>query len=331
MNNARKGCLHRYGVAFCTLYVVLFGVYLIGRAVWGDGVLVWAIFNNAMLWGFAALAVITLLAVLLRAPRVVALGFVLLVIGLVHYGPRWTPKTVTPSDDTFTAVSLNILAANDDFARVEDVIRQLDADVLVLQEVTDTAQDILIPVLNDLYPYQTTAETAEPPTMARALVLSKFAFAEPPQVFEPYARVVLNTGERQLAFYGVHLSWPFTPISDDMPFVFSEHRDYDLTRLLAQADSETLPTLILGDVNVSDDSPAYDRFAAMGWYDAQRTIGVGLGLTWGPIRDDGVRFAPKLLRLDYAFYREGLRPVSIESGPPTGSDHRPLVVRMARD
>ncbi len=81
------------------------------------------------------------------------------------------------------------------------------------------------------------------------------------------------------------------------------------------------PGLVVGDFNLVVESPRF-RGDWSAWRDTFEEIGVGTGHTWHS-RWYG-------LRIDHVLHDTRWRPVSIEIGPPVGSDHRALLVELAR-
>lgn len=84
----------------------------------------------------------------------------------------------------------------------------------------------------------------------------------------------------------------------------------------------TPPEVVVGDFNLVVES---SRFRADWghWRDAFEAIGSGTGHTW--------RSRWYGLRIDHVLYRDAWRPVSFEIAPPMGSDHRALLVELARE
>ncbi len=77
--------------------------------------------------------------------------------------------------------------------------------------------------------------------------------------------------------------------------------------------------MLVGDFNTVDREVGYAELSA-GLTDAQRSVGVGPGLTWRPEEIEWLPFG--LLRIDAVFSGNGVVPLSV--GPdctPRGSDH----------
>lgn len=107
---------------------------------------------------------------------------------------------------------------------------------------------------------------------------------------------------------------------------------YDETRrntfihnLLAIIEAETLPYIVAGDFNTSDNALIYPEIAAL-MRDSFREAGVGMGATW-PVALSGLQ---TLLRIDYVWHSADLHTLTAATGPPLGSDHLPLLVTLVK-
>jgi len=98
-------------------------------------------------------------------------------------------------------------------------------------------------------------------------------------------------------------------------------RDRELERAAQRATFGGQPTVLLGDLNVSPDAPAFPRLLADG--DLRDALASG---GWRPTwRAD---FWPLALRIDHVLASPSLCVVSSEVGPDIGSDHRPVRVTL---
>jgi hypothetical protein len=76
---------------------------------------------------------------------------------LIYYGPYLLPKgESTPTDaDTLTVMTFNIqIPPPNEVASVVEIIRQADADIVGIQELSSTAATAFEAKLRNLYPYQ---------------------------------------------------------------------------------------------------------------------------------------------------------------------------------
>ena len=117
-----------------------------------------------------------------------------------------------------------------------------------------------------------------------------------------------------------------------LPAYDTARRNAEVRRLTEIVDSVRGPLLVTGDFNMTEYSADYHAMRArLG--DAFRAAGRGLGLTF-PRPRSYPRELPApwpVVRLDYVWHSEELRPLDAHVGSSGGSDHRPVIVRVAPD
>lgn len=273
---------------------------------------------------------LALLAALLRLPRA---ALALLPVGLafgVIYGPWFAPRPVPPSipTDALIVYTHNLHAMVDDLDDAEAGIRASRADVVALQELTEPAAATLGAALGDIYPYQE-LHTVDSSTRGGG-ILSRWPLREA-EVWASSAlqmRAVIERPGGDFAFYGLHPPPPhwFLRAFDDSA------RRAALDSAFERVAQETLPVVLAGDFNLTDQTSDYQRVLAHGLTDSFRAAGWGLGLTFGDFRRT---FAPLVLlppfiRIDYVFAGAGFVPLEASVGPSAlGSDHYPLRAVLA--
>ncbi len=135
-----------------------------------------------------------------------------------------------------------------------------------------------------------------------------------------WARIELPDGS-QAVFVTVHLTWPFPGATQDC-------QRRGLSRALLQWPQDTL--VVMGDFNAA--APAFaltrlDRDLRL----ERRSVGIATFPAEGRFEQAGwgtPPFAPMLLGIDHIFAGTAWQTVSIEAGPNTGSDHRPLLATL---
>jgi endonuclease/exonuclease/phosphatase (EEP) superfamily protein YafD len=212
--------------------------------------------------------------------------------------------------------------------------------VILLQEAGRLDPDTAFAPLRDEYPHLVDL------TGTTLIMLSRFPVNGAQTVdlggwFIDRAEVETEIGS--LAVYNVHMDWPLGDesqvpalLSGTMFDLFSYYSETNRNRLihslLAILSEETLPYVVAGDFNTSDNSLIYSEIAAvMG--DSYRETNTGLGNTFPAAGgDDPIpALVPALLRLDYIWHSDALRAISSEIGPNLGSDHLPVIATLAFD
>jgi hypothetical protein len=135
-------------------------------------------------------------------------------------------------------------------------------------------------------------------------------------------------GGDTIAVAGIHLETPRKGLSSlryggnagRMP-VNILIRDVGAERVSRWIMNDTRNLVIAGDFNMPVESRIYRRYFG-GCTNAFSTIGAGFGWT-RVLRHFSAR-------IDHVLTCGGWRPLHVEIGPPLGSDHRPVIVDLAR-
>ncbi|MFN8374378.1 MAG: endonuclease/exonuclease/phosphatase family protein [Anaerolineae bacterium] len=242
----------------------------------------------------------------------VLVGFVWL------YGHILLPERLPaiPEGTQITVLTYNISLRDRGMDQEAALIREANADVVALQEVSERAGEYFDAELADLYPYRAIHGSDSPPGQA---VLSRYPIVEDMtwEVERMHQRVVLDVNEQQVTFYNVH------------PVHFNLDRDHvvnfeaqlrEVEDILARTAEETNPMLIVGDFNTTDQSAIYESFASV-YSDSFLEVGSGFGLTFPSNLP--------LARLDYIFHTEAFTALDAEVWESSGgSDHYPVFARL---
>ncbi len=313
------------------LYGVGVSLYVLAFAALGER-WAWIAFANNFLpwWALGGLvAGIIALGSRWRWP-LLALQVPVIVAFVLLYGELLLPPepATTPAGPRFTAVSFNIIGVQSDPAAIAATIRELDADIVGLQEVAPESSAWLKRELADMYPYQAHYPL---PTVQGVALLSRYPIGEQ-RAFTPLRRSPLQlraevdvTG-RPVAVYVIHLTPPGNKL---LPVIYTtERRDRELAMLQSEyLAREEGPVIVLGDFNMTDLSTSY-RTMAEQFNDAFRAAGRGFGFTFPA----GYAFGamPRLLRIDYVWYTDDLTALAARAGSDSGtSDHYPVIADLA--
>ncbi len=260
---------------------------------------------------------------------------------ITAYGPSFVPRAtpaIASSGESISLLTYNLHAEEHVLGGMVNLIRESDADVVALQELSYPAASRFAQELKDIYPYQ----MLHPQHYANAGqgVLSRY-----PIVSDTYwrhhlypdmlghMRVEIDFKGTKITLYNTH---PLRPVMRGLSFDDAPRR-MEITDLLQRTSNDSGPILIAGDFNMPDQTDDYRRMVAS-FNDTYREIGWGLGLTFpdsNPVTpaDDMVRRdlpLPLLFRLDYVFHNEDWLPLEARVWPTTGgSDHHPVFVRLA--
>lgn len=130
----------------------------------------------------------------------------------------------------------------------------------------------------------------------------------------PSIEGIVDIEGRRVRLLGLHTRWPVLPEVARM-------RDAALVGAAGIARDSDLPVILLGDLNLTPDSPEFTRLL-----DESALRDVVSGRRWRPTWQAG--FWPLALRIDHVLVSPQLCVEAVEVGPSIGSDHRPVIARL---
>jgi endonuclease/exonuclease/phosphatase (EEP) superfamily protein YafD len=214
-----------------------------------------------------------------------------------------------------TVMSINVEQSNSRYRAFHALVRTHSPDVLVLTEITRRWVRALEPLF-EAYPHQ----LLEPRRNGGEgiAVLSRVPVKRArivPLLSMPAADLVLDVGGRDVRLFGVHLRSP-----PGAPSLDERNRQIDALGSLVTADSGA--RIVAGDFNSTPFSPYLaDWLRKTGLEDAAR--GRGYVYTWPA-------FLPILgIPIDHFFLSEDFQVLEFRRLPAFGSDHYPILVRLA--
>ena len=328
--HARRSWLGRLIIALAGRYGLGLALYLVLRLLLGDSLWWLALLNNFMPYYFVPPLVFIPLLLLIHARRMAVRLLPLLLIALWLYGPYWLPKSTGVADESqLKLVTFNIQLAIPDLDVIGDWLKSTEADVILLQELGPGNSIRIFDLLSDTYPYTVDLVGTTQSALSRLPIVDSERIDMGGWFGD---RLVLDVEGESLAVYNIHMPVPYATDDpalqgEDVP-ILSIVQAYDETwrntiirNFLNRLNDETLPYIVAGDFNTSDNAVIYAELASR-MRDSFREVGTGLGVSW-PANGG---WLPPLLRLDYVWHSEGLRALSAELGPRLGSDHLPLIV-----
>jgi endonuclease/exonuclease/phosphatase (EEP) superfamily protein YafD len=224
----------------------------------------------------------------------------------------------------------NVRSSNRDVGAVAAVIASESPDLVVVRELEPAMASALEPRLVNDYPHYR-IEPGIGGFWSRYEILAYETW----QLSEDRAywaqRMTLDVEGRRLTVVGVHLRYgPVlqgvqmlgTPLVMPVGRAGGSYTDVDnLVERLEEVDG---PLIVMGDFNMTDQQGAYAGLLQH-LRDSHRESGWGMGFTQAPLH----RIKLAMLRIDYVFYSPDLVSLSTRVGRYGGSDHRPVVARLA--
>ncbi len=322
-------------LALINAYGLSVAGFLLLRALIGESWNLIALFNSIAHLLFLPAILLLPLALLLRRRFTLLLLAPALLAFLVAYGPAFMPRTAlaAPDSDTLSVLTYNLKFQAHDLDAALHVIREADADLVALQELSEPMAQQFAVVFADIYPYQALHTRPDQGVVGQG-VLSRYPIIEDEywRIHMAMQRVTVDLNGQTVTLYNAH---PMQPISRDG----FDRRGEEISDLLARAITETNPVILAGDFNMSDQSADYGR-VTMHYQDAYRASGWGLGFTFpvtsphsgGQAAPSLFRFVPPLVRLDYVFHDNTFTSQEARVWPDAGgSDHLPVFVVLGME
>ncbi len=247
-------------------------------------------------------------------------------IGFVFvWGDMFIPNTETiPGEDDipFRVLSYNMNAGNSRVDAYVNMITEIDADIVLLQELHYPQADILAQVFSEQYPFM----AFHPGSAPGQGIMSRYPIEEdeywqsdflPHSLGHQRAKIRIND-ETSFVIYNVHPGHPGMQGDIFNP----EYRSLEIADLLERTSQESLPVILAGDFNMPDLSEDY-RSIRVNFGDTFRDAGYGMGWTFPfiPVQGQNLSF----LRLDYIFYDTNFKVQNATIySELTGSDHKAL-------
>ena len=275
---------------------------------------------GALLWALAG--VFTLVGAagrwrLLALPC--ALGLALHLAWAAAYLPGTPPQ---PTASTLRVAALNTLYGKSDVTVAAQRLREADADVIVLLEVSDPfVETPALAGLLDQYPYRlgrTASGKVGYDDASATLVVSRRPMTELAQLDSAFDQFVLRTSTvdgRDVTVLAVH---PMNMV----PGTALWRREAE-TVAAAVRDHRTDPLVVIGDLNATRENATYPIMAA-GLTDAVRQSGAGWQPTFG-----GSMALPPLIAIDHALVNDQVVAHGFSTFAVPGSDHRGIVVDVS--
>ncbi|MDY7100539.1 MAG: endonuclease/exonuclease/phosphatase family protein [Actinomycetota bacterium] len=258
-----------------------------------------------------------------RSQRVLtAVGVVLMVAHVAWTVPeiaRGRPDAVPDGAVTVRLVTSNVYEANPTPERLAAHLLDVDADLVLLQELTPELLDTFEAAgLTDGYPHR----VLDPlPGAQGSGILSRLPLDDG-RAFAvagwPMTTALVTVGDAEVRVVNVHAA---APLSDEN----AARWERQLDELAGARDLGGDHVVLAGDFNATLQHAPLRGLLDADFREAYREAGRGLGATW-PV--GLVPLVGPLIRIDHVFVTPGLGVADIGLGSGHGSDHRPVVVDL---
>lgn len=237
----------------------------------------------------------------------------MLVIAPVYFGPDF----VKPVNPTVRALLINVNVFNDQYERVRNLVKETDADFIVVQEIDWQWQEALKPITKE-YPFHASKPREDnfgiamySRTPFTDIWIGALGYPLGPPGF-PTVVAQLTVHRKSLTVIGIH---PPPPLFGE----FRRARRDMLEALRRFVLQRKGPVMVLGDLNTTPWSPLFtDLLQHSRLRDSRK--GFGIQATW----PSDLPFL--LIPVDHCLVSEELTIANRRVGPHIGSDHYPVIV-----
>ncbi len=322
-------------------YTTGIAIWLIARVIWPDSR--WwglALANTFAFYLFAPLIVLLPAAWWTRGRWTLRAILIPTAAFLWMFGPLFVPRLPLPSQasgPTITVMTFNVWGYNGRPQAIASAIRQVNPDIVILQELNWWLMDDLQKALDGKYPFAASPRGylgGAQGVLSRYPILST-EWIVPPGVWRWAQYAEIDVNGRRVHVLNIHLSSTSGAINW-RDLIERVKRTYAQRELEARQFQEFLasldgPVIVAGDFNTTDQTTAY-RLLTRGLKDAFRVAGWGLGHTY-PARTwhfGRFRVPARLVRIDYITYSAAdFDAIHARVGPSDGvSDHLPVVAQL---
>lgn len=256
-----------------------------------------------------------------------------LLVFLLWYGPLFVPEDSESADNIeLRVVTWNTLKTDDAEEASTDVIRNLEADIVVLQEVDNALRDNVQAELSEQYPYQIydIPQDREYEGMA---ILSRYEIVADEVLRNPdpseevaldeliYMRAEIDVEGETIAVYNFH-----PPLPEMTPLIrFDDTLNWNhVEQFIEAAEADPLPVIMLCDCNIPPKSEQYARLDEF-LNEAHADKGWSFGMTFMGFPNN----AFGITHIDYVWYDSHFEALEMDViDQAAESDHMPVWARL---
>ena len=247
-----------------------------------------------------------------------------------YFSPE--PINITGSQPGLKILSHNVGWYTTKSQTLVKLIKQQQADIVFLQETVQKHRKKVFDLLKSDYPYQ--IDTPPVGIMSKYPVLSSeiLHLANHP---ETQQRAIIKFAGQEIVIYNMQATGPWVKLYKILSFIKLPVYKYkqrfpEIQNLVERIQQETLPVIVAGDFNMTDESQDYYSVQKV-LQDAFLKSGFGFGFTW-PHGFFAKRFNLKLTypvcRIDYIWHSKHWGAKSSSVLEATESDHLPVAAEL---
>jgi len=335
--------IRAFWIAASDLYFALFFVWF-GISMLTHGYFAWVSMMNMFAFQiFLFLIPWALAGMIYRVRRLQISSAIAVLLFLLVFAKFFLPKeqTVLASSDSLKVMTYNMLVYTPDPSAILDVIREENADIVFIQEISFAVADSLEAEVKDEYPYQIHFPSDIPLGLS---VISKFPFEKidfeigEHWVGQPILLAVDWNGQ---IIHAVNFHMQPTSLGliakPELTRQVSEVRIDQAQHLVKFMQENPNPVIFAGDANEAFLNDPYRILVDPGLQDSWAEAGFGLGHSFPGNKSPGTSrlhvgelYIPEwMIRIDYIFASQEWQVLSAHMARTDGySDHRGVVAYL---
>jgi len=265
-----------------------------------------------------------------------AIACILLIswLHIKYFSPA--PINITSSQPSIKILSHNVGWSTTQSPTLIKLIQKQQPDIIFLQEIVRKHTKRTFTWLKADYPYQ----IGTPPVG----ILSKYPIVSSEILHlaghrETQQRAIIKFNEQEVVIYNMQATGPWFKIYNILRFLTIPVYKYgsrspEIQDLVQRVERETLPVIVAGDFNMTDETQDYYRVQKV-MQDSFRKSGFGFGFTWPHgwelkllVKSSNWRLNYPVCRIDYIWYSKHWGAKSSSVLEATESDHLPVAAEL---
>ena len=232
--------------------------------------------------------------------------------------PGASAQAAGQEHDTFILYSANINKSNRDFSKLVDVLKETNADILLVLEVTEASIGPLQAVIRT-YPHKLVNLNVGA-SGTGAVLMSRFPIVDSEITkYSEFGNMLISAtleiGDQKVLFYGAHFPRPTYTKDNSIRF-------RQFTSLARQINGQSIPVIVAGDFNATPYSPIFKALVKQSGLKDSRE-----GFGWQP---SWPTYFPFLwLPIDHILVSPGVQVHNRATGSYMGSDHYPVFAELS--
>lgn len=257
----------------------------------------------------------------------------ILLISWLHV-KYFSPESIniTGSQPSLKILSHNIGWYTTKSPTLVKLIDKEQADIVFLQETVQKHRKKVFDLLKSDYPYQ--IDTPPVGVLSKYPILSSeiLHLANHP---ETQHRAIIKFNKQEIVIYNMQATGPWVKMYNIFPFIKIPVYKYkqrfpEIQDLVERVQQETLPVIVAGDFNMTDESQDYYKVQKV-LQDSFLKSGFGFGFTWPHgffAKKINLKLTYPVCRIDYIWYSKHWGAKSSSVLEATESDHLPVAAEL---